>query len=60
LIPENDYNVTSAYGCYLKTESVDTDGNVIVDADGNAIKVEGYDPKALYDATSALGCDGSW
>jgi hypothetical protein len=52
LIPENDYNVTSAYGCYLKTNSVDSDGN--------AIKVEGYDPKALYDITSALGCDGSW
>lgn len=44
LFPENDFNITSAYGCYLKP-----------DADN-----EGYDPKALYDTDSGVGCDGQW
>ena len=39
LFPENDFNITSAYGCYLKP-----------DADN-----EGYDPKALYDTDSGVG-----
>ena len=47
LFPENEYNITSAYGCYVKQDAT-TPGY-----DGDTLKAADYD-------TNPVGCKSHW